>query len=186
MSVGMLYFLGAGATLFTILVVLAVVYSRRLRKVQEATWEELLGRLIIVDRHGVERIAKDSADMEGQYREGARARELKADEVWQLVGGLRGLEALVHNSRVLVDIAAYLQSWHPEAQAAADELRQSAREIEWHVERLQQGERNGNVDGWFAAYARESVATYYRMTRRILSLCQDGNGRLFNDLQRSI
>lgn len=186
MSGDMLYFVGAGAALFTALVVLVIIYSRRIRRVRAGTWEELLRRLIIIDRYGVERIAKGSLDVDGRDREGQPRRRLEADEIWQLVGGLRGLEALLHNSRVLVDIAAYLQAWYPEARAAAEELRQSAREIEWHVTRLQEGEKNGSLDSWFAAYARQSIATYYLMTRRLLSLCQSGNAELFSDLQRAI
>jgi hypothetical protein len=186
MIVDVRYFLVAGVFFLALLVILAVVYNRRARKARGGTWEELLSRLILVDRLGVEQIALDAIDVDGQRRQDEHAKELEADEIWRLIGGLEGVEALQHNSRVLVDMAAYLQAWYPEAVAKAEELRLSAREIEWHVGRLQEGAKNGNLEGWFGAYAQNAAATYYLMTRQLLSLYENGNAKLLGDLLRAI
>jgi len=186
MTADMRYFLVAGAALLALLVVLAVVFYRRAHKASKGTWEELLGRLILVDRNGVEQIALDAIDIYGQRREDEHAKELETDEIWRLIGGLKGVEALQHNSRVLVDMAAYLQAWYPEAVATAEELRLSAREIEWHVDRLQAGAQTGNLEAWFGAYAQNAAATYYLMTRQLLSLYENGNIHLLGDLRKAL
>jgi hypothetical protein len=186
MNLGMRYFLAAGAALLTVLIVLAVAHYRRAQQASRGTWEELLDRLILVDREGIERIAMDTIDKYGNLRSDEHAKELDADEIWRLVGGLEGVAALQHNSRVLIDLAAYLHAWHPEALATAEELRLSAREIEWHVGRLLDAATTGNLEGWFAAYAQNAAATYYRMTRQVLSLYEKGNLRLLADLQRAL
>jgi hypothetical protein len=180
------YFLAAGVALLAVLVALAIVYYRRGHKASEGTWEELQGRLILVDRFSIEQIALDAIDVYGQRRQDEHAKELEADEIWRLIGGLEGVEALQHNSRVLVDMAAYLQAWYPEALATAEELRLSAREIEWHVGRLQEGANSGNLEGWFGAYAQNAAATYYMMTRQLLSLYENGSTQLLGDLQKAL
>jgi hypothetical protein len=180
------YFLVGGSFFLALLVILAVVYNRRARKARGGTWEGLLSRLIFVDRHGVEQIALDAIDSHGRRREDEHAKELEAVEIWRLVGGLEGVEALQHNSRIFVDMATYLQTWYPEAVATAEELRISAREIEWHVASLQAGDKNENLEAWFRAYAQNAAATYYLMTRQLLSLYENGNAQLLGDLQRAI
>lgn len=180
------YFLAVSVVFLATLIVLVIVYYRRSRKVSGSTWEGLLARLILVDPHGVQRIALDAIDVDGNPRRDEHAKQLETEEIWQLIGGLEGVEALQHNSRVLVDMAAYLQSWYPEALAAAEELRLSAREIEWHVSRIQTGAANANLDAWFGAYAQNAAATYYLMTRQILSLYERGDAQLLGDLQKSL
>ncbi|MBB6143709.1 hypothetical protein HNQ77_001658 [Silvibacterium bohemicum] len=184
MNMDMRYFVAAGVALLTILIVLAVVYYRRAYKASRSSWQELLDRLILINREGVKKIAMDTIDVHGNRRDDEHARELDADEIWQLIGGLEGVETLQHNSRVLVDVAAYLHTWYPEASAIAEELRLSAREIAWHVSSLQDGAKAGNLGAWFRAYAQNAAATYYLMTRQLLSLCENGDKRLLTDLQR--
>jgi len=163
---------------------LILYYYRRSRKIADATWEQLLRRLIFIDRNGVEQIARDAIDEGGNRRTDDHALELEAAQIWNLIGGMDGLKAVEHNSQVLVDMAAYLQQWYPEALVTAEELRLTAREIEWHVGRLKAGAQSGNLEHWFANYAQNAVASYYVMTRRLLDLYEKGNCPMRGDLQK--
>ncbi len=90
------------------------------------------------------------------------------------------------NSEVLVDLAAYLQQWYPEALVIAERLRQDAREIKWHLARLKGAENAGNLQVSFPFYAQRAVVTYYRMTQRLLALYQAGNLGMLMDLQKAL
>jgi hypothetical protein len=93
---------------------------------------------------------------------------------------------LEHNSRVLIDMASYVEKWYPEALETADELRLSAREIEWHVSRLRAASETDKLEILFHTYAQDAVASYYMMTRNLLAMYQRGNFEMLADLQRTI
>lgn len=96
------------------------------------------------------------------------------------------MEVLKANCEVLIDLAFYVQKWYPEALAVTEQLRLSAREIEWHVERLKGAERIGKLKSAFAMYAQPAVGTYYLMTRRLLALYEQGHLPMLADLQKSL
>jgi hypothetical protein len=181
-----LFVLAVGLFLVLLLGLAILFYRRRSRHALETTWEQLLSRLIDVDRNGVETIALDAIDRSGQRRHDEHAMELESEQIWRLIGGLKGIEALEHNSHVLIEMAAYLQRWYPEALVTAEELRLSAREIEWHVSRLRAGSESGNLMASFGSYAQNAVATYYLMTRQLLALYERGDISMFGDLQRAL
>jgi hypothetical protein len=185
MSERMLIFLCAVLLFLASLIGGAWFYHRRSR-LSETTWETLLGRLIAVDRNSVEKIALDAINETGERRQDEYAMGLDPEEVWHLIGGLEGVEALEHNSMVLIDMASYVEKWYPEALETADELRLSAREIEWHVSRLRAASENGKLEILFHTFAQDAVASYYMMTRNLLSLYQRGNFEMLADLERSI
>jgi hypothetical protein len=99
---------------------------------------------------------------------------------------LDGLEVLETNSEVLIDLAFYVQQWHPEALVIAERLRLDARELKWHVARLKGAARTGNLEISFPFYAQRAVATYYLMTRRVLDLYEAGNFSMLADLQKTL
>jgi hypothetical protein len=180
------YFLVAIVGFLLLLIAVAGYYYRRSRNASGASWEQLLRQLIYVDRNSVEKIALDAIDESGQRRKDDSAMELEPEEIWQLIGGLKGVEAVEQNSLVLIDMAFYLQQWYPEAVATAEELRLNAREIEWHVSRLRSADQTGNLAFSFATYAQNAVVAYYIMTRRLLALYERGDLSMFGDLQRSL
>jgi hypothetical protein len=174
--------------IFLVLLVSAAAYGysyRRSHRTPETTWEQLLARLKAVDRESLQQIAFDAIDASGQPRTDDGAKELKPAEIWRLIGGLKGLEILEQNSLVLIDIAFYLQQWYPEALIAAEELRVKAREIEWHVGRLRAAARTNELEGGLANDAQNTVAAYYLMTRRLLSLYETGRFPILADIHRT-
>jgi hypothetical protein len=180
----MALFLFAVIVFIALLAAVAWYYYRS--KAPETTWEILLSRLIAVDRNSVEKIALDAINEAGERRQDEYAMDLDPEEVWHLIGGLEGIEALEHNSKVLIDMASYVEKSYPEALETADELRLSAREIEWHVSRLRAASENGKLEILFHTYAQDAVASYYMMTRNLLAMYRRGNFEMLADLQRAI
>ncbi|MGA7242574.1 MAG: hypothetical protein WBX19_05300, partial [Terracidiphilus sp.] len=82
-----------------------------------------------------------------------------------------------------IDLAFYVQRWYPEALVVAEQLRLSAREIEWHVGRLKGAQKTGKLESAFAMYAQPAVATYYLMTRQILALYEQGSIAMLTELR---
>jgi hypothetical protein len=180
------YFLIAVGVFLALLAVVAAYYHSRSRKRTQNTWQQLLARLVAVDRESLQQIAFDAIDASGQPRTDDGAKELKPEEIWRLIGGLKGLEILEQNSLVLIDIAFYLQQWYPEALIVAGELRVKAREIEWHVGRLRAAARTNELEGGFANDAQNTAAAYYLMTRRLLSLYETGRFPMLADIHRAL
>jgi hypothetical protein len=158
----------------------------RARKSSESTWEDLLGRLTWIDPNSIATIALDMINESGQPQQRESAFALDPSTIWTLLGGLEGLQTLEHNCQVLVELAAYVQKWYPEALVVAEQLRLNAREVEWHVNRLQGAAQTGNLQASFAQYAQRAVATYYLMTRHVLALYQQANVPGLVELQRAL
>jgi hypothetical protein len=179
-------FLIAVAILVTALLVIAAYSLRRARRSSRRDWESLLKRLTAVNRGSISEVALDIIDESGQQRRDEGSAALDSGQVWKLVGGLEGLEVLEANCAVLIDLAFYVQQWYPEALAVAEQLRLSAKEIEWHVERLRGAQKTGKLESAFPMYAQRAVATYYLMTRRVLALYEQGNLAMLADLEKAL
>lgn len=154
-------------------------YSWRITKSATTGWDDLLKRLIAIDRERVDAVALDAIEPSGNRRTDDLARELEPDRIWELLGGFEGVERLEANSRVLVDMATYLQRSYPEAAAVAEELRLQARELEWHVGRLRMAAEQGSLEFHIGTYAQNAAIAYYLMERRLLTLCQRANAPSF-------
>ena len=186
MNLSALYFTAAVVVFLICLGGISWFYYRRSRKTARSDWEQLLSRLKMVDRMKIEQVALDAIDASGKPRKDDRAKELSPEQIWDLTGGLEGLEALEANSRVLVEMASFVQRWFPDASKTADELRLIAREIEWHVGRLRAAADSGKLEGWFANYAQNAAAAYYVMTRRLLVLFETKRVSLLADVQKAL
>ena len=147
------FLLLAGALILVILSV-GIYYAVRLKASSQTQWNALLEKLIAIDRDNVDRVALDAIWPSGQRRTDDLARELEANEIWELLGELDGVKRLESNSRVLVEMATYLQRSYPEAAAVAEELRLHARELEWQVGRLGMAAEQGSLEFHIATYAQ--------------------------------
>lgn len=160
--------------------------ARRAEKYPYGRWEDILGKLASVDRNHIQLIALDLVDEAGEQRPPEYPSGFDPSTIPNLIGGLKGLEALEQNCAVLISLAFYVQQWYPEALAIAEDLRANAREIEWHLGRLRAAERNGRLDFAFAEYGQRAIATYYIMTRRVLALYEHCRLPELAELQRAI
>ena len=162
----------APAVLFTtavslflvLLLTTAFVYLRRARRLSgTGEIDTLLKRLVHVDRDKLAQVAADLSTTEVQG-------ELEGWQLWELTGGMQGIEALATNCEVLIDLACYVQQWYPEALPIAEQLRLNAREIQWHLERLKGAERTGNLEVAFPENAQWGAAIYHGMTEHVVAL----------------
>ena len=160
--------------------------DRRRRRFPYGSWESLLSRLSIVDRDKIALISQNLLHESGLSRKDEDDSELNATQIWSLIGGLKGLEMMEHNCAVLVDLAFYVQQWHPEASLVAEQLRLNAREVAWHVGRLKGAAQTGKLEIFISDYAQPAITTYYLMTRRVLALYERYNLPGLGDLQRAI
>jgi hypothetical protein len=174
-----------GTFLVILISIAAYYYSRGLRSSQ-ASWEALLAKLACVDRDNIAQVALDVVDEWGRPKRSEDAASLEPSQLWRLIGGLEGLELLEANTEVLINMAFYVQQWYPEALVIAERLRLDARELKWHVTRLKGAAQKGNLQVSFPFYAQHAVATYYLMTRRVLSLYEAGNFSMLAELQKAL
>lgn len=186
MSINAVYFLVAVALFLAALIAIAAHGFYRARRSPQESWEGLMRRLIAVDRASVAKIAIDFSEESEQSERDDSGLELESSDIFQLIGGLKGLEVLEKNSQVLIDMACYLQRSYPEALVIAEELRQSSREIELHVGRLRGAAQNGSLDVHFSFYGQPAIAAYYRMTRRLLNLYEEANAPMLLELQGAL
>jgi hypothetical protein len=181
-----LYFLSAIGIFLGVLLSIAAYYYFRARQSPQVSWEDLVKKLAWIDRNTIAQVALDLVDESGEPREGPDVANLEPAQLWNLLGGLKGLEALEKNSEVLIDLAFYLQKWYPEAIVIAEQLRLDARELRWHVARLKGAARTGNLQISFPFYAQRAAVTYYLMTRRLLDLYQAVNFSMLAKLQEAL
>ena len=179
-------FLSVIAVFLFALAAVAAFYWKKSRATSKAQWEQLIARFTFVDRNSIQQVAFDHIDGSGGLRNDETARSLNSSEIWKLIGGIQGLEVLERNCAVLIDMACYLQRWYPEAMTTAEQLRKSAEEIQWHVGRLKGAVIPEKMASDFADYARPAIASYYLMTRRVLTIYEDANFPELVKLQRTI
>lgn len=177
-----LYFTIAAAVFLVTLALILVRHSRRLRRAANSDWEQLLSRLERVDRNKIAVIAHDALGESGADF----PTELDGATISSILGGLEGLEVLERNCQVLIDLAAYVQRWHPEALVVAEQLRLNARELEWHVGRLKGAALTGNLQSSFADYGQRAVVIYYMMTQHVLELYTRTRLPGLNELQAAL
>ena len=182
----MVAFVIAVGIVLAALAAIALNSYRRARRSSRKNWEQLLQRLTAVDRSSIAEVARDIIDESGRQRGDEASSLLEPSQIWKMVGGLEGLETLKENCAVLIDLAFYIQQWYPEALVVAENLRLSAREIEWHVGRLRSAEKTGKLESAFPMYAQRAVATYYLMTRQVLALYEQGNQSMLVELQKAL
>lgn len=171
---------------FLLVVGIAVIYGMRLRRLRKATWEGLMRRIVPVDRRAIERVAFQTIDPSGQPRSDEERRELGRKEIWALLDGMDGIRRMESNSRVLIEIAGYLERWHPEAAGPAEELRLEAKKLDWHISRLRAAEKNQCLEAHFHFYGRSAAVSYYLMLEQLLGLYQRTQSALFGELQKAL
>jgi hypothetical protein len=171
---------------FVTLVVTGVLYTWRLRRSSRKTWEELMGQIVPINRQGIDAVVLDAVEPSGERRSDEHRRELGRTEIWNLLGGMDGIRRMENNSSVLIEMAAYLERWHPEAADTAEEIRLEARNLRWQTRWLYEAEKNHCLEQHFHSYGQNAAISYYRMVKKTVSLFQHTEASLFGDLQRAL
>jgi len=179
-------FLWLASAFFLTLVIVGIRYVRRIRRLRNKKWPELLQELAAIDKPGFERVVFDAIEQSGADRTDEEAKELEFEQIWEFLGGMDGLARIEHNSRVLIEMASYLQSWYPEALHTAERLRLQARELEWHVGRLKMAEKNQGLRFYFASYGQNAAVLYYQMCQRLLTAYEESKSPLSSELRAAL
>jgi hypothetical protein len=181
-----LSFLVAIGIFFSVLILVAGYLYWRHRRSSPVDFEDLFAQLKWIDRNNIAQVALDLVDPSGRPKFDEATATMGPSQLWDLIGGLDGLETMERNSEVLIALAFYVHQWFPEALPIAERLRLDARELKWHVARLRGAAQKGNLQISFPFYAQRAVATYYLMTRRVLDLYEAANFSMLADLQRAL
>lgn len=175
MNRSLVIFLVVACGLIATLISVGFYYFRRIRVSPDHQWESLLGQLVEINRVGLKRVALDSIEPSGQRRTDELARELEPDQIWELLGGIEGIEKLDGNSKVLIAMAEYLQRTYPETNDVAQELRQQAADLKWQAERLRMAVDQGTIEFHVSTYAPNVAIHYFLMEQRLKAICERVN-----------
>lgn len=186
MSAALLAGLALTGAVFAVLIVVGFKYTRKLRRSSRRTWEELMSQLVRIDRQAIETVVLDAVETSGERRFDEHRRELGRKEIWDLLGGMDGIRRMENNSRVLIEMAAYIERWHPEAADTAEEIRLEARNLDWQTRWLREAEKNNCLELHFHSYGQNAAISYYSMVKKTLALFQHSEASLLGDLQRSL
>jgi hypothetical protein len=146
------------------------IYSHlRARTLYAQSWEAILARVVPLNRENLKIVALDLLGDADGLNERDGPCELEPSEILELIGELDGLRLIQKNCDALIDLASYCQRLYPEALVVAEELRLNAREIKWHLDRLNTAAQNGSPRAAFGEYAQRIAAIYYLMTRRLMA-----------------
>jgi hypothetical protein len=152
-----------------------IYYYLRARRLYGQSWEAILARVVPIDKGNLSIVALDLLGEADRLDRRDGPCELESSEIVQLTGDLEGLRTMQRNCEALIDLACYCQRMYPEALVVAEELRLNAREIHWHLERLDAAARNGSSRAAFGDYAQRIATIYYLMTRRLIALYEIAN-----------
>ncbi len=175
------FFIAGISVLLAVLVYAAMRSYLRTRAAEATSLEDLVRRLRRLDRERIAQIAAGALELSGLDPEAEY--ELDPEDLWEWTGGLAGLRNLGWNCEVLIELACHVQRRYPEAVVVAEQLRLNAREIQWHIARLQGAEQAGHLQAVFPDYAERAVTIYYTMTRDLLELFAEADLPGFSVLQ---
>jgi hypothetical protein len=135
---------------------------------------------------GIEEVASDFLTPASQKVDPRNELMLHPEDVWDLTGGVEGIEAMERNARVIVDLAYYVQRWNAEALPVAEQLRLDAREISQQLRLLKHSLKKGRSEPRVPVYMQRATALYYLMTRRLLALCEVSHSGLLPSLLKAL
>lgn len=167
---------------FGLVAVAALIYAQtRSRNLLSKDWQELVASIEPMHMRGLELVALDHLEpKKNQLR-------LEPDEIWGLVGGKEGLRRMEHNADLMIALAAYVRNWNNDQAIIVAErirhdsiqLKRAIRGIRWNLHM-----RRGQLRIPF--YVHQAAASYYLMTRRLLSLYESNQYLLYPTLAEAL
>lgn len=171
---------------FSSLSVIVIRSAANHRKLSSASWEQLLARLTPVGRVGIKEVSSDFLVPDSRHVGLRSELALRPEDIWDLTGGLEGIEVMERNAQVLLDLAYYVQRWNAEDVTVAEQLRLDARDISQQLRLLRKSLKKGRSEPRVPVYIQRATASYYLMTRRLLALCEASHSGLLPSLQQAL
>lgn len=151
--------------------------SQKKAKFAGVSWEQLVSQIEEVPIQGVARIATDYLQpCKGQL-------SISTEELWELIGGEKGLQRMSANGDVLIALAAFAGQWNPEESAIVWErmrrdgltLRRAVRRLSFRLTR-----ESSKSAGPFNV--QEAAGVYWLMRERLLKLYQTSHAARYPPL----
>jgi len=167
------------------LIAAAFQSQRKVIRLTERGWNDLLAKLEQVEFVGLQAVAKDYLD--------PRASQIKMEpqELWTLLGGYEGLRRMRVNADLMLALAAHAQDWNfDEATIVAERMRLDAARLRRAMWRIELGclQYFALRRFWMRMpiQAQEAAAAYYLMRQRLLSLYASSHAGLYPRLAEAL
>jgi len=161
--------------LVTVLLGAALLHSYiSANRLARCTWEELVAKLHHIESTGIVTVAMNHlAPAKDQL-------ELQPEEMWNLLGGLEGLQRMHENGRILIALAAYVERWnYEEGVIIAERMRRDGLQLRRAVTRIMLETFVGMKQVRIPFYMHEAASSYYLMRQRLLALYQTNHAGLY-------
>jgi hypothetical protein len=152
----------------------------------EASWDDLVTKLVPLSKIGIEEVACSFLAPSGRELDPRGEDRLESRDIWDFVGGIDGLKAMRQNAAVLIDLACYVRRWNPEAFVVAEQLRLDASEIRSALAKVRFARWRGQLGSKFPIHATRAAAAYYLMTQRLCALYEISQSGLLFRLKAAI
>lgn len=177
--------IATGLLSFVLGVAVAYLLLKTLRKRKAENWNDLVARIQQVDFAKIALVAQDYLNPQrGQI-------DMEPVEMWDLIGGFEGISRMRENVDVLLALAAYAQRWnYDESVIVYHRMRSDAAMMRRAAFRLRLGMtrmrilRSFQLRVPFRLY--ETVAAYYLMRQRLLTLYETSHAGLYPALAASL
>jgi len=153
----------------------------QLSKQQRRGWHNLVADLYRLDMVELSAVAEDFLNpRRGQI-------DMEPKEIWEFLGGYRGLRRMRENAEVMLALAAYAQQWNFfEAAIVTERMRLDAAQLRRAVFRVELGlipfRMLRRYQVTLPLYAQEASSAYYLMRQRLLFLYQTSHAGLYPKL----
>ncbi len=165
-------------TLAVVVLSLQLRWAYRRRQLMTRPWEDVLGRAEPIDLAGVRAIA------ECYLQPDRNQLRIEPNEMWQLLGGLEGLNRLQANAAAMLDLAVYAERWNDAEGAVVSEMiRRDSVRLRRAVTQVQMTFVLGAGFVRAPFHVQEAAATYYLIRSRLLGLYQNSHVALVPQLE---
>lgn len=135
------------------------------RQTRAASWDVLLSLAEKVDLEKLHKVA------ECYLRPSREQFKREPAEMWDLMGGLDGMNSLYRNAELMLKLAVFAEQWqHPEAALIAELIRRDGVRVKKLVTRMQLHLLMRRVPVSLAFDVQELAATYVLMRSRLVGL----------------
>lgn len=168
------------AVLITLLASYATIQVRffiRRRRLAYLTVDELLGRIQPVNIRAVAAIAETFLNPSKSQL------ELEPPVMWESIGEMEGLEALVKNADAILDLAAFAARWNrTEGRIVTEMIRRDGVRLKRAAFKIQLASYFSFGTVFAPFQLQEAAAAYYLMRRRVLGLYEAAHVGLYPQL----
>jgi hypothetical protein len=143
-------------------------------RLARCSWEELLAQLHRIGTDGITAVAMNHLAPE-KYQ-----LTLQPEDMWNLLGGLEGLQRMRENGRILIALASYVERWnYEEGVIIAERMRRDGLQLRRSVTRIMLETFLGMKQVRIPFYLHEAASSYYLMRQRLLVLYQTNHAGLY-------